>query len=126
MDQIPTVIGLLICEQATVEQGTKNLSLINCFTRKKISDFPSSPQRFSVVAFLTDGFGAIPLEIAVSDLETLDDIDRFPATITFKDRLQEVRVVFRVTNISFPHKGAYDVSLFAGDNILAQHRLHVD
>lgn len=56
---LPTVIGLVVCEQVVVEKNTDNLSLINCFTIKKVAAFPSDPQKFAVVAFMTDGLGDI-------------------------------------------------------------------
>jgi hypothetical protein len=41
MKQIPTVIGLILCEQVVIEKHTDDISLINCFTRRPIGQFPS-------------------------------------------------------------------------------------
>ncbi len=65
MAQIPTVIGLLLCEQAIIEERTHNVTLVNCFTQYKVSLFPSERQRFAVFAVLTDGFGDIELKLVV-------------------------------------------------------------
>jgi hypothetical protein len=76
----PTVIGLLVCEQVIVDKDTNNLSTINCFTRRNVKSFPSDPQRFAVVAFMTEAMGEVPIELTVQRLDNLDVINdtRFP------------------------------------------------
>jgi hypothetical protein len=124
MAQIPTVIGLLVCEKAIVEEGTKNVSLVNCFTRLKLGVFPAERTPFAVYAALTDGVGDIALTLVVERLDTLEEVFRESRTLGFADRLQEVRFLFRVTNCSLPVAGLYDVILFAGQSELARHRIH--
>ena len=51
----PTVISLVVCEQAIVEEGTRNFTLVNCFSRLRVRQIPSEPQRFTVYVLLTDG-----------------------------------------------------------------------
>ncbi len=116
----------MICEQAIVEKGTENVSLINCFTRKRVEGFPSPPQSFSIAVFLTDGLGSIPLEVAIVDLESMDEIKSLAVTINFVDRSKEIRLVFRIADLVFPHAGAYDIKLFARVHMLAQHRFQVE
>lgn len=121
----PTVIGLLVCEQLIVDKDTNNLSIINCFTRRKIESFPSAPQRFAVVALFTDGEGDFPMELLIQRLDTLEVVERYPFALRFTDRLQEVRFLFRVAKCVFPAAGAYDVSLLSGEESLARHRIFV-
>lgn len=123
MIHLPTVIGLVICENVIVEKGTENLSLINCFTIKKAGAFPSDPQRFAVVAFMSDGLGKIPMELTVKGLDDFEVIHQHRMDVHFPNRLQEVRFVFRVTDCVFPAAGAYDVCLLTTDELLAQHRI---
>ena len=35
MSQRPLVVGLLVCEQLIVEARTYNVTLVNCFTKRK-------------------------------------------------------------------------------------------
>jgi hypothetical protein len=123
--QVPTVIGLLVCEKVIVEEHTRNLSLINCFTARKSETFPSAPQQFDIVAFLTDGLGDIRTEVVVWRLDTMDEIYHQAQTVRFLDRLQEVRFLFRVTQCSFPVAGTYQVGLLVHGEPLALHKFVV-
>ena len=38
MVQRPIAIGLSVCEQVIVEEESRNVSLINCFSRRTIED----------------------------------------------------------------------------------------
>ena len=69
MAQIPTVIGLQVCEKVIVEEGTKNVSLVSCHTILKVRRVPSEPRQFTVFAELIDGAGEVTLEVIVSRLE---------------------------------------------------------
>ena len=39
MSQRPVAIGLLLCEQLIIEEGTKNVTPVNCFTQRSAA-FP--------------------------------------------------------------------------------------
>jgi hypothetical protein len=123
--QVPTVIGLLLCEQVVIEKHTENISLINCFTKRTIGDFPSEPQRFAVVALLTDGFGEIALDLVIEHLDNEDEVYRESQRLRFIDRVQEVRFLYRVTRCIFPEAGTYEVNLEAEGQVLARHRIMV-
>lgn len=125
MAQIPTVIGLLPCEQIVIEERTHNVTLVNCFTGFRVAQFPSERQQFAVFAALTDGLGDIELKLVVQRIETQDEIYHALRVLRFVDRLQEVRFLFRVTNCSFPVAGLYDIILFADGSELARHRINV-
>src|SRR5262245_40606282 len=120
--QRPSVIGLLLCEQAVVEEKTHNVTLVNCFTRLKVEQFPSEPRRFTVFAALTNGFGDVTLDVVVVRLDNDEEVLRQSRRLRFTDRLQEVRFLFRVTRCSFPVAGVYEVSLVADGESLARHR----
>ena len=40
MSQRPLVVGLLLCESLIVEEGTHNVTLVNCFTNEKGEAIP--------------------------------------------------------------------------------------
>lgn len=73
MAKLPIAIGLLACDQVVVEETTRNVTPVNCFTYKRFRSFPAEPTTFVVLAFLTDGLGEIGLEVA---LQSLDNIGR--------------------------------------------------
>ena len=125
MSQRPTALGLLVCEQLIVEAKTLNITLVNCFTAKKVERFPSEPQRFTVFAALTDGQGLIGLDVVIRRLSDLRTIYRASVSQRFLDPLQEVRFWLGVTRCSFPSAGAYEISLFADRELIGQYRLTV-
>jgi hypothetical protein len=125
MSQRPVVVGLLLCEQLIVEEKTYNVTLVNCFTMRKVDSFPSGPLRFTLFAAMTDGQGVIQLDVVIRLLEDIQTIYWASMTQSFADPLQEVRFWLRITRCSFPSAGPYDVSLFAGGELIGQHRFHV-
>lgn len=125
MAQVPTVIGLLVCDQTVIEEATKNVTLVNCFTALRVEQFPSGPRRFSVFAALIDGSGEMAMEVVVNRLENDQEIYRRAVRLHFRDRLQEVRFLFRVTDCRFPAAGQYEVDLWADRQLLALHKFRV-
>jgi hypothetical protein len=53
----PIAIGLLLCDRVIVDKDTNSPSAIGIFTGLAVEYFPSDPQRFSVLAVLTDTQG---------------------------------------------------------------------
>jgi hypothetical protein len=126
MSQRPAAIGLLVCEQVIIEEDTHNVTPVNCFAKRFLRQFPSEPVTFVVFALLNDGNGNVNLNVVVQRLDvTLEEIYRISAAAVFRDQLQEMRCVFRIRNFSFPSPGAYQVSLFADGEIIAQRRLRI-
>jgi hypothetical protein len=123
MSQRPVAIGLLVCEQVIVEENTGNVTLVNCFRRRKVAGFPADPFPFVVFAILTDGSGQITLEVRIERLDTLDEVYQVSHTIRFPDPLQEVRCVIRLRDCSFPVAGPYQVTLLADNEPIAQRRI---
>ena len=63
MFELPVVRGVFLCENVIVEERSRNVSLINCFTRKLVDQFPTPPQRLVVCAVFANGLGKIPIEL---------------------------------------------------------------
>lgn len=125
MSQRPVVVGLLLCESLIVEQGTHNVTLVNCFTRRKVERFPSEPQSFLVFATLTDGLGDVNLDLTIQSLADLERVYHRSRTFRFTDPLRLVHMRLRVTGCSFPISGAYEVSMSADGEPLGRTRFLV-
>ena len=41
MQKQPTVVGLKVCHEAIVQEGTRNVTLVNCFRELSFSSFPA-------------------------------------------------------------------------------------
>ncbi len=125
MLQLPNVVGLTLCEQVITDASTRNLTLVNTFTRLRCSTFPSPPQRFVVGTVLTDGLGDGTMSLVVSRLDTLDEVAQRRWRMRFADPLRIIRVIVRMRNVSFPVPGQYQLALFADEEWLAQTVLQV-
>jgi hypothetical protein len=98
----PIPLGMTICEKLIVEEGTKNVTPVSCFTRLVDSEFPTPKKRLVLFTALKDGLGSGTIEIVLSRLDTDDVVYRRQVPSRFADRLQEVRIVFRMNECSFP------------------------
>ena len=123
MNQRPVAIGLQVCEQIIVEEGTGNVSLVNTFTHRTVKEIPSSPISFVVASVLTDGLGEMPLEMRIERLDTLEIVYRFRGTARFTGPLRELRCHVRVRDCCFPVAGLYQVVLFVEDEPVASRRI---
>ena len=125
MNELPVAIGLSVCELVIQDASTGHPSLINRVTRLRVRSFPTPPQRLSVFAALTNGFGDIPIRIEVEPPDGGMPIRERTVVVDFTDRLDEVWFVVELNDLVFPEPGAYQVSLFAETEPLARSLLRV-
>jgi len=71
----PVALGLNVCEKIVVEEGTKNVTLVNCFSKMFVDGFPSGPRRFAVHAALRDGQGRANISLNVKSTLRQEDSD---------------------------------------------------
>jgi hypothetical protein len=125
MLKLPNVVGLVLCEQVITDATTRNVTLVNCFSRLRCSIFPSPPQRFVVSTVLTDGLGDANMALVISRLDTLELIRRHQWPMRFTDSLRVIRLILRFADLSFPVAGGYQFSLSADGEWVAQTILQV-
>lgn len=125
MSQRPAAIGILVCEQVIVEENTQNLTPVNSFRRRIVEQFPSEPFSFVVLAILNDGVGEIRLDLTISRLDLDEDVYKRSMVVRFGHQLQEGRCLFRIRDCSFPVPGAYEIALFADNELIAQRKIHL-
>lgn len=121
----PIALGLMLCEKILVEEGTKNVTLVNTFTTIRVESFPSPPQHFAVYVALTSGQGQATMELTATRLDTDEEVYSYQNTVLFPDRLAEVRVLVRVNGCSFPSAGKYQLTLLIDGEWIAHRHLHV-
>src|SRR5262245_61603240 len=124
MSQRPVAVGLLLCEQVIVEENTRNLTPVNVFSQRVAEQFPSEIP-FVVFAILTDGLGEMPIDVAISRLDTLEEIYRTGTSFRFSHPLQNVRCMMRIYDCGFPVPGPYQATLFADEEMVAQRRFMI-
>lgn len=118
----PVAIGLLLCEQVIMEHETRNLTPVNCFSRRYYDSFPTA-DAFVVFAILIDGTGEMSLEVVVERLDTMDEVYRREVPVHFDSPLNELRCILRIRDCSFPQPGQYQVSLLVGGEWLAHRKI---
>lgn len=129
MAELPITRGVFLCEKVIVEERTRKVSLINCFTKLYVDAFPSSPQQFNVFAIFVNGNGTVPVRLVVTKVETEleDDTDvfEFVGTLRFTGPLQELRTLIPINNLVFDVAGGYEITLESNGEFLAQTRLEL-
>ena len=111
MHQQPNVVGLKLCQQAIVEESTRNVSLVNCFRRLSFAVFPAKARPFSICAVLTDGLGEGKLTLTIESLEDLKEVWTRSWNATFHDPLIERWFLVPVNDCIFPQSDSYQVGL---------------
>ncbi len=125
MIQRPNAVGLLLCQQAIVEEHTRNLTLVNTFRHLVLDSFPSESRQITIHALLTDGLGPMTLNLIVSRLDTMDEIYQKTGRVTFTNPLQERFLLIQTSRLSFPGPGRYEFRLLADGESIAQCVLEV-
>lgn len=127
MVELPIARGLFLCESFIVEEGTRNVTLVNLFTDRPVNTLPSPAQKFAIFAEFINGKGTIPLRVTISDANQDPSPVLFEqhATMTCPDPLLGVRFLCRVENMVFEDPGAYIVAIESSGEELVSMRFTV-
>jgi hypothetical protein len=111
MQRQPTVVGLKLCQHAIVQEGTRNVTLVNCFRNLSFAEFPAQVRAFTICAVLTDGQGEGTLTLNIVSLEDMEDVWTNSWRANFDDPLRELWFLMPVTDCPYPQAGRYQVEL---------------
>ena len=125
MTPAPMVLGLSLCNYVIIEERTRNASLIGAFTGLSLPEFPARPLPFSVFAVLTGGQGDATVEVAVTRLDTGEEVYSYQNMLRFPEKLTEVRFLLHIQQLLFPVPGSYDFTLLVDGQWVASRRLRV-
>jgi hypothetical protein len=118
MDEMPTLRQLFVCEKLIFEQGSGNVSLINCHSTRIVDRIPSLPAQFVVYGRMSDGHGTFAMELRIVRLDTGDEIYQRTIPMLLTDRLREAHVLFRVENLVFPAETRYEFDLLVNGELI--------
>ncbi len=121
MNHRPIAIGMVLCEQVIVEEGTHNVTPVNCFNFRELEVLPGEASFFAL-AWLADGEGELSIRIVVERLDTLEEVYRYTRKFAFTNRLQETRCVAKIRGCQLPVAGYYQVSLIIDDEFVAHRK----
>ena len=125
MIQKPVTIGMLTCEQIIVEENTRNVTAVNCFSKRAVRNLPSEGLSFVVFALLADGLGDMELSVVIERLDNDDEVYRIGSHFHFADPLHEVRCVIRIRDCSFPVAGLYQAVLLCDNEMIAHRKIRI-
>ena len=121
----PVSPGLTVCEQVIIDHHTRNISLINCFSRFVAGEFPFTPLPFCVFGRLTGGQGEAELTLTIINVRTDEEIASILRRVTFPDRFSEVRFFFRLPTVEVLEPGEYLFALYVDDDWITNCRIQV-
>jgi hypothetical protein len=120
---IPSVVAMLICDQAITEQNTNKKTLIGIFENLASADFPVSIPRASIYIKLADAQGDYTFKLRIVKLKDESLISEVEAKATILDVSQYAELVLNMVNMPIPEPGKYEFQLYAQDIYL--HRVMV-
>jgi hypothetical protein len=106
----PISLGLTLREKVIIEEGSRNPTLVTCFTKLFVDSFPTEPE-FSLHTVLTDGHGDATMDVVITELATDTEIHRRKSAVHFQSRTAKMRLIYKIKRCSFPAQGKYQVSL---------------
>jgi hypothetical protein len=125
MTPTPATLSMSLCDYIIIEEGTGKASLIGCFDRLVVPDFPSPPRAIFLSAELTGGHGRGRVSVDMTRPDTGETVGGTQADVYFRDRLFVVRYRTRVTDCSFPVPGRYAVALLVDGELAGQRIIEV-
>ena len=123
---IPTLLSLLICDYAIIEQGTQKITLVGLF-ENITSDVVPIQMRLGLFAQLTDLEGEYLFTMVVVKLTS--DGEEIIAkggmqSIKVTDRLMNINIALNLPPTVFPDFGKYEFQLFSNDSFMGRAVLH--
>jgi hypothetical protein len=111
---------MYLAQRVDVDPGTRNLTLVECFRGLRVPHLPGVSAPFFVVAYLASGAGEFPFVVSIERMDTLAEVYRASARLSFPNRLEEVRFKLKIENCLFSTEGEYCVTLWIGGEMIAQ------
>jgi hypothetical protein len=124
MLNLPLVTSMVFCEQAIVEEQTRKVSLIHCFTVRYFNKFPTPPHGMMVLVQFADGMGQGHLELVLTDLKKDRALARRTARLLLTSSLQPGRFLCRFDELVLPRSGRFEFLLTIDGQMVAQHTFH--
>ena len=118
MNNIPSVLAVLLCDTIIIEQGTGKKTLVGLFENLNAADFPTA-RPVGFFARLTDMEGNYHFDVRVVRLDAEKEELMVGAEFEYKadDRLAILDVALNLPPVPFLTPGRYEFQLYADDGI---------
>jgi hypothetical protein len=124
MKRLPRVVGLILCERLEIDVQTHRASLVGVFQGLAALAFPAHV-RFVVYTALYGGKGEGTMRLAITRLETEEEIYSWERRWSPPGRGLTTHVEIRPRRCVFPAAGRYAVSLSVDGEELTSRYLDV-
>jgi hypothetical protein len=111
MNRPPLPIGLMMCDLVIVDDKTRRITPVNCFSTREVKKpFPVELE-LSIVVGLVNGHGNGMAQLSIQRLDTMEAVFEKPFAVTFRDPLQEIWAIVPVRSCRFPEPMTYQAIL---------------
>ena len=121
----PVAVGLVVCELVVVDDKTRNITAVSCFSRRVVEVPLAWMPPFFVVVALADGQGTMPAQLVIERLDTLESTYERAFQLRMDDSLRDLSVSFRVQAQAIPVFGFYQAQFLVDGEMLAQKRFSI-
>lgn len=125
MGEKPELLQLLTCEKLIFEQGSGNVTLINCFHTRTVDQLDTETTPFVVYGTLTGGYGVFTIQMRITHVESGEYVHQQTLPMLFTDRLRLSNLIYRVNKLRFPFEGRFEVTAHIDGELLALTTLNV-
>ena len=120
MKHTPVAIGLQLCRDYIVEEGSRNVTLVKCFHQIQSASFPLKIHPLALAARLTDGQGELQLSVVVCQLATMKEAIVKAVKVQLNDRLANYWFLARASKVTLPVEGLYQFVLLSDGELVGQ------
>ena len=121
----PTCLAIILCEAVVEDVRSHNKCILNTYNTIYSPRFPARHDRLTVFVALTDGHGAMPLELRL--VRYLDNREEkvlsIEGTVQFTDPLAVADLTFDLRGVTIPAEGQYAVQVWVNRQLLGVRRL---
>lgn len=123
--KLPSVLGLVLCEELGRDPQTGKPSLRGVFNSWHFPIFPTPLQQFTVYVALYDGVGEGKLALELMRLETEEVVYSNQRWILLPGRMKPLFLELKVTRCLFTGPGRYWLRLFFDEQLISDRYVEV-
>lgn len=125
MNNTPSGLAIVVCDQIIEDKLTSKKSLIGIFNNIASHQFPCRHPQISVFVSLTEGRGQCQARLRIVHQESDAAVADVNGQIQFPDVNAVVELVFNLVGLTFPEPGLYAIEFYCDDALVLERRFHV-